>query len=131
MTVSTIKRRVRMMEHDKPAVKPIDDVHAQIIAPKVGRKKVPSIFKAEVQAAIDSGETFVIDIPENYKPATILSELDKAAKELGVKLKKWKREEKDLTEEDKARGVAPFVGFTVVAPLAETAPVTIIQRAAA
>lgn len=130
MTVSTIKRRVRMMEHDKPAVKPMDDLHKQIIAPKVGRKKVPSIFRAEVAQAIETGETYQIEIPDNYKPATILSELDKAAKELGVKLKKWKREAKDLGQEEKDAGVKPFVGFTVVAPLAETAPVTIIQRAA-
>lgn len=130
MSVSTIKRRVRMMEHEKPAVKPMDDLHKQIIAPKVGRKKVPSIFRAEVQLAIETGETYQIEIPENFKPATILSELDKAAKELGVKLKKWKREAKDLGTDEVEAGVKPFVGFTVVAPLAETAPLTVIQRAA-
>lgn len=131
MSVSTIKRRVRMMEHEKPAVKPMDDLHRQIIAPKVGRKKVPSIFRAEVELAIETGETYQIEIPDQFKPATILSELDKAAKELGVKLKKWKREAKDLGPEEVEAGIKPFVGFTVVAPLAETAPVTIIRPAAA
>jgi hypothetical protein len=110
------------MENQKPAVKRMDDIHRAIVAPKVGRKKVPSIFRAEVQAAIDTGEAFVIDIPEGMKPATILSELDKAAKELHVKLKKWKRE--TIPEEEAAAGVVPFVGFQVVAPLAEAPPVT-------
>ena len=129
MSVSTIKRRVRMMEHQKPAVKPMDDLHKQIIAPKVGRKKVPSIFTAEVQAAIETGETYQIEIPAEFKPATILSELDKAAKELGVKLKKWKREAKDLNPSEVEAGVKPFVGFTVVAPLAEAAPVHVRHAA--
>ena len=109
----------------------MDDLHKQIIAPKVGRKKVPSIFTAEVKLAIETGETYQVEIPENIKPATILSELDKAAKELGVKLKKWKREAKDLGPEDLEAGVQPFVGFVVVAPLAETAPISIIRPAAA
>ena len=131
MSVSTIKRRVRMMEHQKPAVRPMDDLHKQIITPKVGRKKTPSIFIADVRTAIETGETYHVDIPAEIKPATILSELDKAGKELGVKLKKWKREEKDLSPTELEAGVKPFVGFVVVAPLAETAPVTILRPNAA
>ena len=107
----------------------MDDLHKQIIAPKVGRKKTPSIFMGDVKTAIETGETYHVDIPANIKPATILSELDKAAKELGVKLKKWKREAKDLSPAELEAGVQPFVGFVVVAPLAETAPVLVRHAA--
>jgi hypothetical protein len=123
---TTRRRRVRIMEHQKPAVRKMDDTHRAIVAPKVGRKKVPSIFREEVAAAIETGEAYQIEIPEGFKPATILSELDKAAKELGVKLKKWKREETALTDADKEAGVKPFVGFQVIAQLAEAPPVTTI-----
>lgn len=103
----------------------MDDIHKAIIAPKAGRKKVPSIFHDEVKLATETGEVYHIDIPEGFKPATLLSELDKAGKELGVKLKKWKREETALSEAEKAAGVRPFVGFQVIAALAEAPPVSV------
>lgn len=112
---------------DKPAVQKMDEAHKALVTPKVGRKRVPSIFLDDVRLAIETSETYQIEIPEGMKAATILSELDKAAADLHVKLKKWKREK--INESDAAAGVAPFVGFQVIARLAEEPPVTVTKAA--
>jgi len=97
----------------RPAVEKMSDVHKQIVAPRSGRPKKKSIFFNEIGAAIGTDEAFKIDIPEGMKPATIVSELYKAAKEHSVRLKVWKRD--TISEEDAALGVKPFVGFQVMA----------------
>lgn len=96
----------------KPEVRAMSAEHRQVVAPKVGRKPAPSIFLEEVRAAIGTGEAFEIDIPEGVKPATIVSELKKAGKQLGgVHVKIWNR-----SKQEEGSGVAPFIGFTVVDP---------------
>lgn len=116
MTVSVIttRRRGRKMSEDqKPAIEPMTEAHKQIVAPKAGRPLKLSIFHDDIAAAIGTDEAYKVDIPEGVKPATIVSELQKAAKEHGVKLKIWKRDV--IPEEERERtGVLPFVGFTVV-----------------
>ena len=99
-------------------VREMTEQHKAIIAPKVGRAAKPSILLEQVRAAIGTNKTYEIDIPEGMKPATLISELKKAEKELKIKLKIWNRSK--LAGE---LGVAPFVGFVVV----DTVPVVAIQ----
>lgn len=107
----------------RPAVEKMDDVHRAIVAPRSGRPKKLSIFHDHLRDAIGTDEAFKIDIPEGMKPATIVSELQKAAKEHSVRLKIWKRDAASLTPEQIEQGIKPFVGFQViekVAPAAST-----------
>lgn len=69
-----------------------------------GRKVAPSIYAAEVKTALDKGGVFAVPVEAGDKVARIKSELHKAARELGVKLKVWDRS--TLAE-------SPFIGFTV------------------
>lgn len=104
----------------RPAVEKMDELHRAIVAPRSGRPKKKSIFYAEIGSAIGTDEAFKIDIPEGMKPATIVSELHKAAKEHSVRLKVWKRDV--LTQEQIDAGVKPFVGFQVMEKVMPAAP---------
>lgn len=107
----------------RPSVDKMTEAHRHIVAPRSGRPKKQSIFFEQIGAAIGTDEAFKIDIPENMKPTTIVSELHKAAKEHSVRLKVWKRD--TITEADAALGVKPFVGFQVMAKeLPAAAPAT-------
>jgi hypothetical protein len=116
--VKPSRRRGRKMTEDqKPVIEPMTEAHKDLVAPKAGRPLKQSVFHDDIGAAIGSNEAFKVDIPEGVKPATIVSELQKAAKEHGVKLKIWKR---DVIPDGET--VAPFVGFTVVGKLVPAEP---------
>lgn len=106
----------------RPAVEKMDELHRAIVAPRSGRPKRVSIFHEHIRDAIGTDEAFKIDIPEGMKPATIVSELHKAAKEHSVRLKVWKRD--TLTPEQVEAGVKPFVGFQVMEKVAPAVPET-------
>lgn len=83
----------------------LGDEELAMIAPKGGRVAKPSVYLDEVRDAVKTGRAVGIPTSATVKGAYILGQLRKAEKELGVKLKKWNRE--DATP----RG---FVGFQVV-----------------
>lgn len=115
MTTKTAARPTAAKTAAKPeapklATFELGDEEKALIAPKGGRVAKPSVYLAEVRAAIESGKAMGIPVTATVKGAWILGQLRKAAKELSteaqpVKLKMWNRE--DATPR-------PFVGFQVV-----------------
>lgn len=65
-----------------------DDDFLSSLAGQKGRKAQPSRYVDQVREAFESGATNVIvPVTEEYKPANIRGHLDKAAKELGLKVR--------------------------------------------
>lgn len=82
----------------------LDKEEIESLKPKGGKTAKPSAYLAEVAQAKATGKAMGIRTTATVKGPWILGQLRKAEKELGVKLKKWNREE--------SKG---FVGFQVVA----------------
>lgn len=82
----------------------LTETELAVIAPAGGRVAKPSIYLQEVKDAIASpDEAYGIAVPEGTKGSRIVSELQKAATALDVKLKVWNRE----------TAPTPFVGFKI------------------
>lgn len=82
----------------------LTDEFTSALTTKRNRAVKPSLYLSEVQGAIDvPDDAYGILVPEGTKGSKIVSELHKAAAQLGVKLKVWNRETNSPA----------FVGFKV------------------
>lgn len=96
-----------------------------VLHPRKGKVAEPSKYLTEAKHAVETGKTLGIKVPEGTKGSAIVRELNKAAKELGVKFKIQNREDK-----------GGFVAFThVKMPVAvestETTSIPVVETPAA
>lgn len=97
----------------------------EVIKPSSGRKPVDSIYLPDVKLAIESGKARGVKIPADRKGTQVVSELHKAAKQLGIKVQTWNK------ESDERRFVAFRVKTAPAEPATETTSIPVVPAATA
>jgi hypothetical protein len=93
-----------VVESDDAGVFSLTDDFKALITRKSTREVTPSIFLEQVKTAnVNAGEAYGIKITPERTVSTIMSNLEKAQKALGIKLKVWQRPDAPV----------PFVGYQV------------------
>jgi hypothetical protein len=101
----------------------LSDVELKAVARKGGREAAPSLYLEEVRGQIGSDKAMGIPVAADTKGTKVMSELRKAAKQLGVHVRIWDR------SGDKApEGTKPFVGFKVIDKPADPAEVHVSEH---
>jgi len=98
-----------MAKIETPAEAPAADVFEltedQLVSiAKRGRKETPSKYVADIEKAKAAGKPFGVAVPADGKATTVISELRRGAKQLGVKVRIF----------DRSTEAKPYIGFQVV-----------------